>query len=73
MNLSRTEAFDSEEFSHHSLLSTYDHNIRHFALLLCSKRVTDSSTDDPDGAARFRYPVGKVILSTRRHTWKEKQ
>ena len=71
MNLSRTEAFHSKKFSHHSLPSTYDHNIRYFAVLLGWKHVTDSSTDDLDEAAQCRYPVGKVRHSTRRHNWKE--
>jgi hypothetical protein len=73
INLSRTEAFHSKKINHHSLPSTYDHNICQFAPLLCWKHVTDSSTDDPDGAVQRCYPVGKATKSTRRHIWKEKQ
>jgi hypothetical protein len=60
MNLYRTGAFRSNKFSHHSLPSTYVHNIRHFALVPCWMQVTDWSANDPGRAGHCRYQVGKA-------------
>jgi hypothetical protein len=55
-------AFRTKKFSHHSVPSTYVHNIRHFELLLCWTHVADWSTDDAGGAGQCRYPVGEKKL-----------
>jgi hypothetical protein len=60
VNLYGTGAFLSKKLIHHSLPSTYIHNIHHTALLLCWTHVADWSTDDPRGAGQCRYLVGKT-------------
>lgn len=66
MNLYRTSAFRSKKFSQHSLHSAYDHNPRHFTLLLRWTHVTYWSTDDPDSGGQWNYLVDK----TRNCTWR---
>jgi hypothetical protein len=72
INLNRTGAFRSTKVNPHCLLSTYDHNLRHFALLLWWTRVTDWSTDDRGRAWQCRCPLSKGWNSTRR-TFKRKE
>ena len=54
-----------------TLPSTYVHNIRHFALLLCWTHVTNWSTDNPGGDEQCRYPVGKARNYTLCHILKK--
>jgi hypothetical protein len=71
-SLHRTVTFRNKKFIHHPLSSTYVHNIRHFAWLLCWAHVTDWNTDDTGGVGQCRFPLSKARNSSWRHIWKKK-
>jgi len=64
VNPYRHGTFSSKKFIHHSVPSTYIHNIHHFALLLFGMHVTDWGTEDEGGAGQCRYLVGRAGKST---------